>query len=96
MNEPELIEALKQSQEQAFEALVCSHKNRIYNTALGFVQNEHDAEEITQEVFIKVFENIRSFKRECAISTWLYRIAVTQSLDLNSKKKIKKRAGLFI
>lgn len=55
------------------------------------VQNEHDAEEITQEVFIKVFENIRNFKQEASINTWIYRIALTQSHYFIRKQKRKKQ-----
>src|SRR5215203_5757801 len=70
-------------------------KDRIYNTALGFVQNEHDAEEVTQDVFVKVFHSIGGFKGESKLSTWLYRIAVTQSIDLLRKKKRQKRVGFL-
>jgi RNA polymerase sigma factor (sigma-70 family) len=96
LNEPELIKGLKEGDKEAFEKLVHIYKDKIYNTSLGFTQNEHDAEEITQEVFIRVFENIRSFKMEAALNTWMYRIAVTQSLDFVRKKNRKKRGGLLV
>ena len=96
MNEPELIEGLKKGNEEAFKALVHTYKDNIYNTSLGFIQNEHDAEEITQEVFVKVFENIQHFKMEAALNTWMYRIAVTQSLEFIRKKKTRKRGGLLM
>ena len=67
----------------------------IYNTSLGIVQNETEAEDITQDVFIKVFENISSFKGESKLSTWLYRIATTTSLDHLRSKKRKKRFGFI-
>jgi RNA polymerase sigma-70 factor (ECF subfamily) len=63
----------------------------VYNTALGLLQSAEDAEDITQEVFIKVYESVHQFKGESAFSTWLYKIAVTKSLELIRSRKRKKR-----
>ncbi len=63
----------------------------VYNTALGILQNEEDAEDTAQEVFMKVYEAIDSFKEESKLSTWIYRITVTKSMDLIRRKKRKKR-----
>jgi RNA polymerase sigma-70 factor (ECF subfamily) len=78
LQEQELIASLKQGSEVAFKELVDLFKDRIYNTALGFVQNEEDAEEITQDVFIRVFEKINGFRGDAKLSTWLYRITVRE------------------
>jgi RNA polymerase sigma factor (sigma-70 family) len=96
LQEQELIASLKQGSEVAFKELVDVFKDRIYNTSLGFVQNEEDAEEVTQDVFIKVFEKINGFRGDAKLSTWLYRIAVTESLEFLRKKKRKKRAGVLM
>jgi len=63
----------------------------VYNTALGIVQQEGDAEDVAQEVFIQAYESISSLKGDSKLSTWLYRITVTKSLDHLRKKKRKKR-----
>lgn len=63
----------------------------VYNTALGILQNDGDAEDTAQEVFIEVYESISSFKEESKFSTWLYRITVSKSMDHIRKKKRKKR-----
>lgn len=93
--ETELIEQLKRGDEAAFKSIVDQWKDLVYNTSLGIVQNETEAEDITQDVFIKVFENISSFKGESKFSTWLYRIATTTSLDHLRSKKRKKRFGFL-
>lgn len=67
----------------------------VYNTALGIVQNEQDAEDITQEVFVKVFERLDEFRGEANLSTWIYRITVTTSLDFEKQKKRQKRGGFL-
>ena len=91
MNEWILIEQLKQGEESAFKTIVETWKSMVYNTALGIVQNMEDAEDISQEVFVQVYQSIHSFKGESKFSTWIYRITVSKSLDHERRKKRKKR-----
>ena len=63
----------------------------VYNTALGIVQNNEDAEDVAQEAFIQAHESIDQFKGDSKFSTWLYRITVSKALDHLRKKKRKKR-----
>lgn len=63
----------------------------VYNTALGIVQSAEDAEDISQEVFVQVYESIHTFKGEAKFSTWLYKITVTKTMDHLRRKKRKKR-----
>lgn len=93
MTEQELIEGLKAGNQEAFRFMVTSWQDMVYNTSLGLVQNEMDAEDVAQEVFVKAFESIQGFKGESKVSTWLYRITVTKSLDFLRSKKRKKRFG---
>ena len=72
-----------------------THKDQVYNTCLGFLRNHHDAEDIAQEVFIKVYDSIGNFREEAALSTWIYRIAVTKSLEQIRYRKRQKRSGFF-
>ncbi len=91
MDELILIEKLKQGDEAAFKQIVETWQNMVYNTALGILQNVGDAEDVAQEVFVQVFESVKSFKAESKFSTWLYRITVSKALDNLRKKKRKKR-----
>ncbi len=91
MGEQELIEQLKAGEAAAFKQMVTSWQDLVYNTSLGLVQNEMDAEDVTQEVFVKAWESIGGFKGESKLSTWLYRITVTKSLDFLRSRKRKKR-----
>lgn len=91
MNEWTLIEKLKSGDEAAFKTIVDTWQNMVYNTALGIVQNAEDAEDITQEVFVQVYQSVGSFKGDSKFSTWLYRITITKSLDHERRKKRKKR-----
>lgn len=91
MGEQELVEKLKQGDEAAFKYMVTSWQDMVFNTALGLVQSEMDAEDVAQEVFVKAWESIDGFKGESKLSTWLYRITVTKSLDFLRGRKRKKR-----
>lgn len=86
-----LVERMKAGDESAFKYMVTTWQAMVYNTSLGIVQKEEDAEDIAQEVFVQVFQSIGSFKGESKFSTWLYRITITKSLDHERKKKRKKR-----
>ncbi len=91
MDEQFLIEKLKQGDEAAFKQIVEAWQNMVYNTALGILQNAEDAEDVAQEVFVQVYESIKTFKAESKLSTWLYRITVSKALDHLRRKKRKKR-----
>lgn len=93
MTEKELIIALCNREEAAFKELVNQFQNKVFNTALGLLQHEADAEDIAQEVFIQVYRSIDQFKEESLLSTWIYRITTTKSLDYLRSKKRKKRFG---
>lgn len=63
----------------------------VVNTCYRFVFNREDAEDIAQEVFIEVYRSLDKFRKESKLSTWIYRIAVTKSLDHLRHLKRKKR-----
>lgn len=91
MDENILIERLKENDNKAFKELVSSYSNKVYNTVLSIIQNKEDAEDITQDVFIEIYNSIANFKGESQLYTWIYRIVVTKSLEHLRKKKTKKR-----
>ena len=91
MDELELILLIQKKDENAFRYLVETYNDKVFNTVLSFVQQAEDAEDICQEVFIEVYQSIDKFKNESKIYTWIYRIAVSKSLDHLKSKKRKKR-----
>ena len=95
MNQLDIIERLKNGDHTVFSEIVESCKNMVYNTTLGIVQNEEDAEDITQEVFLQVYESISEFRGEAKLSTWIYRITISKSLDYEKKKRRQKNGGLL-
>jgi RNA polymerase sigma-70 factor, ECF subfamily len=91
MEEYELVSRLKARDIHAFQSLVAQHQHRVVNTCFGFVKNRQDAEDTAQEVFVEVYRSIADFRGSSKLSTWIYRIAVTKSLDLIRKKNRKRR-----
>jgi RNA polymerase sigma factor (sigma-70 family) len=95
LNQADILERLKNGDTGVFTGIVNLWQDMVYNTALGIVQNEEDAEDITQEVFVQVYESIGSFREDAKLSTWLYRITISKSLDMEKKKQRQKRGGLL-
>ena len=71
----------------AFEKLIESYQKKVFNIALGIIGNYDDASELAQEVFIKIYKSINSFKGDSSFSTWIYRITTNVCLDEIRKRK---------
>ena len=95
LTETQLITELKNGSQQAFSMLVKTYQNMVFNTVLAIVQQFEEAEDVAQEVFIQVFQSIKNFRGDSKLSTWIYRISITKSLDFERSKKAKKRINLF-
>jgi RNA polymerase sigma factor (sigma-70 family) len=91
LNEPELILSLQKGDQLAFKQLVETWQNMVYNTVLSIVQDRHEAEDVSQEVFIQVYQSVKGFRGDAKLSTWIYRVAVSKALDAERKKRSKKR-----
>ena len=77
--EAALVVELQAGSEQAFAQLIAQYHQPLYSLIARSLQDPADASDITQEVFIKVFRNIRSFHGEASLRTWLYRIALHEA-----------------
>lgn len=90
MKEKELISEVKNGNQQAFAKLIDLHKSLVFNTAMGFVHDKTTVDDITQDVFIRVWKAINDFRGESKFSTWLYRITVNISINYTKKNKISR------
>ena len=93
LNEQSLIKGLQQGDEKMFSLMVETYQHMVFNTVLGLVQNFEEAEDLSQDVFVLVFQQIQSFRSASKFSTWLYSIAVRTALNHLRKQKPKKRAA---
>jgi RNA polymerase sigma-70 factor, ECF subfamily len=79
--EQDLIERLAAGDKQAFRELVEGHKKKVYYLAFDLVGNQSDAEDISQDVFLKAYRAFGTFKRDARLGAWLYRITYNTAID---------------
>ncbi len=85
-NESELIEQARGGKVAAFRELVEQNKRNVYSLAYDLTGNREDAEDISQEVFIKAFRSLSKFRGDSKFGTWLYRITVNTCYSLKRNK----------
>ncbi|MEP1094702.1 MAG: RNA polymerase sigma factor [Cyclobacteriaceae bacterium] len=78
--------------ENEFQTLVLENQDRVYNTCLGFMKDLEEAKDMSQDVFIHVYQNISKFKGESLLSTWIYRVAVNKCLEEIRRRGRQKRS----
>jgi RNA polymerase sigma-70 factor (ECF subfamily) len=91
VDEEAIIQGLRDQRPVALKEFLERYQDRVYNTALSFLKDVSDAEELSQDVFLTVWNSISGFKGDSALSTWVYRITVTKSLDMIRSRQRKKR-----
>jgi RNA polymerase sigma-70 factor (ECF subfamily) len=100
MDQPErhlqLLALMARGSEAALAELYAEFKNRVYNTAISFLQDTAEAEEVTQDVFVKIYQSAARFEGKSSVGTWIYRITVNQSLSRLSYNKRQKRFGWIV
>ncbi|MBU1636506.1 sigma-70 family RNA polymerase sigma factor [bacterium] len=90
----QLIKEFQAGREQAFNELVLRHRRGVFVTAAGMLGNDQDADDVAQEVFIKVYTALQDFRGESAFYTWLYRITVNLCLNRLRSRKTRSFFGL--
>ena len=73
----------------AYASLVTKHKNLVFSIVIKIVNNREDAEEISQDVFLKAYQSLKTFERKSKFSTWLYRIAYNAAISKTRKKRFE-------
>lgn len=87
-SEKELIAAGREGDTDAFEELFRRNQRRVFSVALNFFGgNRQAAEDVTQQVFLKLFKGLRRFRGDARVSTWLYRVTVNLCIDEQKKRR---------
>lgn len=95
MNEKALIERVLQGNSFAFSKLIDSYKDRVFSLALRVTGSREDAEEVLQDVFLKVYDNLAKYEGTSKFSTWLYSIAYNTAISkIRSEKRHEKEFGV--
>ena len=82
------VQRIQQGEMSAFRELVERYQKKIYYLAYDLTGNHHDAEDISQEVFIKAFRSMKKFRGDAKLSSWLYRITVNTGISQKRKKSV--------
>jgi len=93
-DEQVLVDRISSGDSTAFQEFVDRYKKKIYYIAYDITGDHDDAEDVSQEVFIKVFRSLKTFRRNAKISSWLYQISVNTSIDLLRKKSSKPEKSM--
>jgi RNA polymerase sigma-70 factor (ECF subfamily) len=94
MDDNELIAQARQGRREAFEVLVKRYESKVYHLAYGFVQDRASADDLAQEIFIKIYFSLAKFHFKSEFKTWLYRLSVNHIKDHLRKTARKKEVSL--
>jgi RNA polymerase sigma-70 factor (ECF subfamily) len=90
-----LLEQIRSGHPSAFEQLVQSKASQMINLAYRLVGNREEAEDIAQEAFLKMHRTLDSFRGECSLSSWLYRIVSRLAIDHLRREKLRRKLFFF-
>jgi len=89
LKDEELIELIINGNTELYAELIERYKNKVYSTAYSYTRDYEEAKDLTQEIFIKVYNNLSGFQNKAQFSTYLYRVAVNRCIDWTRRKRPK-------
>lgn len=95
LKDEELIELIINGKTELFSELINRYQNKVYSTAYSYTRDYEEAKDLTQEIFIKIYNNLAGFQNKSQFSTYLYRVAVNRCIDWTRKKRPKTISILF-
>lgn len=88
--EAELVRRVQARDELAFREIVDRYQSKVFSIIFGILRNRNDAEDISQQVFTKIYFSIHNFDFRSSLLTWIYKITVNECYDYLRKKKVRK------
>lgn len=90
-SDQQLVESFSKGDESAFEEIVLRYRNQVYNTIQNILHDRDLAWDGSQEIFLKIYQKLDTFKAKCPVGAWIYRIALNHGLNmLRKRKKLKE------
>jgi RNA polymerase sigma-70 factor (ECF subfamily) len=90
LDEIDLIRRARLEDTSAYEELVRRYYGKIYGLVYGMLSNREDAEDVTQEVFVKAWKALGHFREQASFYTWIYRIAINRTVNFRKKRNRRK------
>jgi RNA polymerase sigma-70 factor (ECF subfamily) len=89
LTDTDIIASVLKGDQQAFSVLVERYKNYVFTIVLRYIKSREDAEEVSQDIFVKTYRSLADFKGASKFSTWLYTITTTSCISFLRKKKLE-------
>jgi len=88
LRDEELVLHIIKGKTELFSVIIDRYQSKVFSTAYNYTHDQEEARDLTQEIFIKLYNNLQGYKSKASFSTWLYRIAVNRCIDWTRKKKL--------
>jgi RNA polymerase sigma-70 factor (ECF subfamily) len=89
LRDEELVSYIIKGKTELFSVIIDRYQSKVFSTACNYTHDQEEARDLTQEIFIKLYNNLQGYKNKASFSTWLYRIAVNRCIDWTRKKKLQ-------
>ena len=89
MKDEDIIRLIIKGDSELYSEIIDRYSGKVYSTAYSYTHSQEEARDLVQEILIKTYNSLRSFKEDARFSTWLYRIVVNSCIDWSRKKKSK-------
>lgn len=89
MKDEDIVLYVLKGRTELFSTIIDRYQMKVYSTVYNYTHDQEEARDLTQEVFIKVYNNLQSYKSKASFSTWLYRITVNRCIDWTRKKRLQ-------
>jgi RNA polymerase sigma-70 factor (ECF subfamily) len=93
-SDEQIVERALTGDPEAFGEIVSRWERRVFSLAYGMLGREEDARDATQETFLAAFRNLRAFRGDAKVSSWLHRIAINQCITRQRRAKVRKESAL--
>lgn len=95
MRDEELVLHIIKGRTELFSVIIDRYQSKVFSTACKYTHDYEEAQDLTQEIFIRLYNNLQSYKSKASFSTWLYRIAVNRCIDWMRKKKLHTVSAIY-
>ncbi|HYE81607.1 MAG TPA: sigma-70 family RNA polymerase sigma factor [Clostridia bacterium] len=95
MRDEEIISYIVKGKTELFSVLIDRYQSKVFSTVYHYTHDQEETRDLTQEIFIKVYNSLQSYKNKASFSTWLYRIAVNRCIDWTRKKKLQTVSAIY-
>lgn len=95
MRDEEIVSYIINGRTELFSVIVDRYQSKVFSTAYHYTHDQEESRDLTQEIFIKLYNNLQSYKSKASFSTWLYRIAVNRCIDWTRKKRLQTVSTIY-